>query len=412
VISPIHRGRFLFLLALSAASGLAEVSVKVRLEQPEYLVGEPVYAVVDVTNIGTEALGYADANGRVWLTVPGGRRNQIPNLWGCYSERISGSGGAAYDPPPLAPGHTASARHLLEGYRLQSGTYVLRASGKAGVTWYFGMGHNSSAVSERKVGDPVEGAKFDVTLRLNIKDGTDAELRQSYARYVDEASVGSGFTVPSRQAREAIAEMAPPFLEKTILEFANQPETADLAVEGLGQIPTPESRADLIQLFDKSADLRLRASIVEKLAGIGTPAELAFFASLVPGHSSTLDDEIHIWAILGIGRIGGEQAVKILESLPPSPNPRVRNVLVAALGNTRSPAAVPVLIGMYADESLHDDVCGALAILTHRQWCLGFPEVTETQTKWRTWWRTHGSDLPLYGNDECAPSGTLLPLGD
>jgi hypothetical protein len=220
---------------------------------------------VDVTNIGTESIGYSAYDGKTDLTVPGGRQKQTPRLRGCYTgDGSSGSsGGGLFHPPLMAPGQTVSFRRLLKGYRLQSGTYVLRASGTAGVRWFFGAGRNSSPVSGRKLGDPVQGAKFDVSLRLSLREGTEDELRQRYVPYVNEAASGAGITDPSRQAREAIAEMAPSFLEKTILGFANQPETAALAIEGLGQIPTPASRAHLVRLYNQSPDLRLRGLILE-----------------------------------------------------------------------------------------------------------------------------------------------------
>ena len=406
----IELADLLLLLALGTASGFCQVSVTVTLDQPEYLVGEPIFVIVDVTNIGTEAIGYSACDGHANLTVPGGQQKQTPKLRGCYTGSGGGSGCGIDHPPLMAPGQTVSFRYLLKGYRLQSGAHVLRASGRAGVRWFFGWGRNSSPVSERKTGDPVEGAMFDVSLSLTIREGTEDELRLRYVRYVDDAAIGSGMTEPSRQAREAIAEMAPPFLEKTILEFANQPETAALAVEGLGQIPTPASRADLVELYEKSADLRLRALIVEKLAGIATPGELPFFSNLLPGRSSPLDDGIREFAVLGIGRLGGEDAVKVLQSVPPSPNPEVRQTVAVALGNTRSPAAVPVLIRMYADEPVRNDVCGAFATLTHYQWCGGGGSFTETQARWRKWWHGHASRLSLYGMDACAASGALLPL--
>jgi hypothetical protein len=65
---------------------------------------------------------------------------------------------------------------------------------------------------------------------------------------------------------------------------------------------------------------------------------------------------------------------------------------------------------MYSDEPVRNDVCGALATLTHYQWCDGGGSVTETQAKWKEWWGSHASRLRLYGIDECAALATLLPL--
>ncbi len=206
--------------------------------------------------------------------------------------------------------------------------------------------------------------------------------------------------------------MAPPFLEKTLLGFANGPwTTAILAVEGLGQIPTSESRSDLISLFDKSADLGLRAFIVQKLAGIGTTQEVAFFSSLLAGRSTSLDDKIRRFAALGLGRIGGRDAVVALESALRNLSPEVRAWAAMALGNAKDPSAVPVLIRMYADESgqVESGVCSALMTLTHYKWCLGDGNAKEVQATWRRWWRSHASRLPLYGADHCPALEAALP---
>src|SRR5262249_14349709 len=63
----------LLLLAITLKCGLCQITV-IRLDQPEYLVGEPIFVFVDVTNTGTEALGYSSCDGHVELSVPGGRR--------------------------------------------------------------------------------------------------------------------------------------------------------------------------------------------------------------------------------------------------------------------------------------------------------------------------------------------------
>jgi HEAT repeat protein len=161
-------------------------------------------------------------------------------------------------------------------------------------------------------------------------------------------------------------------------------------------------------LYEKSPDLNLRALIVERLAGIATPGQLPFFVSLVPGHSSPLDDRIRVFAVLGIGRIGRTEAVAALKSIPRNPNREVRSAVAQALGNTKSPAAVPVLIGMRKDLSVYDDVCWALATLTHRNWCESpLPDIPDS---WPNWWRTHAAGMPIYGTDECPTVESLSPL--
>jgi hypothetical protein len=396
----------MFLLAVPA---FCQVKVSVNLNRPEYLVDEPIFVTVDATNIGTEAIGYSACDGYANLTVPGGEQKKASQLRGCGAGASGGGGGCGIDhPPTMKPGQTVSFRYLLKGYRLQSGHYILRAKGKAGVRWFFGFGRNASTDTGRKTGDPVDGAMFDVSLGLNIREGPEQLLLQRYARYIEEAAIGSEITERSLQAREAIAEMAPPFLEKTMLEFAKQPGSAPLAVQGLGQIATPESRVDLKHLFDKTSDSELRGLIVERLAAIGTNDELTFLSSLL--RNGDFDAKVQVFSILGIGRLGGEAAVQILRTAPASPKQEVRQAAATALGNTRSPAAVPILITWYSDESVRNEICWALATLTHYQWCDGSGTVLELKNRWRRWWRTHGSRIRLYGMDDCPAPGSLRPL--
>lgn len=323
------------------------------------------------------------SNGHTELNVAGGQLKQTPKLWGCGGGVGGGTGAGIFDAPETPAGQSVAFHYLLKGYRLLPGAYNLRVSGHA-------------------------GAPFDALLKLLVRPGADAELRQRYARYLKDAESPQPET--ARLAREAIAEMAPPFLEPTIAAFADRSDSVYLAVEGLGQIPTPQSRADLIRLYDRYDDPQLRASIVEKLAGLATPAELPFFTRILPGPASPLDDRVRVFAILGIGRLGGDDAVHALESAPPSANPEVRWAVANALGNTRSAAAVPALIAMYADEQARPSVCSALATLTHRQWCSAVRTVADTEAQWRQWWQDHASRITLYGNDQCVQPGALPPL--
>jgi hypothetical protein len=54
-------------------------------------------------------------------------------------------------------------------------------------------------------------------------------------------------------------------------------------------------------------------------------------------------------------------------------------------------------------------VCGALTTLTHRTWCDGSADVAAMQSRWRRWWDSKGSSIPIYGPDQCPERGTPLP---
>jgi hypothetical protein len=320
----------------------------------------------------------------------------------------------------MAPNETVSFQYLLKDYRLVAGNYVLHVRGKAGARWkyYPDIRPNSAPPPpppQHKDGDPVQGAFVDIALPIVMTSGTLEELQRAYIPYIHDAEgLGTGM-IEMRRAREAIAEMAPEFLEKTIVGFATSPiqKTPDLTVSGLAQVDTPESRADLIELYDKSTDLNLRSQIVAAVAEIGTTKEVPFLATLLPGRSTKSDDEIRQWAARGLGRIGGDDAVRALKAGLSSPNPYLRSTVAEALGSTRSRAAVPLLIHTYSDKNggTKNEVCSALTELTHRDWCDGSgDDVAVQQSRWLRWWKANGTRLAMYGSDQCPKSNVQLPL--
>ena len=406
----------LFILIL-APDGLCQVAIKVKTNKITYLVGEPVFIVVEAQNVGTEAVGYSYCDGRMDLSVVGAEPRRLPNLWGC-SAGIGGSSACGLDHPPLlAAGESATFRYLLKDYSLSAGEYILHSKGKAGVRWkyYSDMRPNAPPrpAPQHKEGDPVPGADFDVASRISVNAASEDELYQAYAPYLVVAAGTSTGTEEMRRAREAIVEMAPALLEKTIARFASDPmPTPDLAVRGLGRIDTQESRVDLIKLYDESTDLRLRTQIVEALAGMATQEQSTFFADLLPGRSTPMDDQIRQWAALGLGKIGGDTAARALEIALSHPSSQVRFAVAVALGNTRSRIAVAFLIQMYGDKdaAVSNEVCSAMKELTHFQWCDGSgASISAHQRRWRRWWKANAAQNRLYGESECPKWNAQLP---
>jgi hypothetical protein len=391
-----------------------QVQVRVATDQPRYLVGEPIFAVLSVKNVGTEPVGYSGCDGRVTLAVPEGQEKEVPNLLNCFSGRGGGVSGCGTDHVPLMqPGETVSFRSLLKGYRLGAGAYDLHVSGKAGVRWKYysdlGLNPPPRPPPQHREGDPVPGEMFDERVKLTVVDGTREALEKRYTALVEDAA---GWDYTHNEAREAIAEMAPPFLEKTILGFTKYTDGSRLAVQGLAQIHSPESRQALVGLFESTKEPMIRQAIAHGLAEWGSAELLEFFSGLLRIPEAGSEGRIGYWAALGIGHIGGDQAVRALESAPRGAAPEVRSAVAIALGNTRSRLAVPVLIDLYGDTEdwARDSVCGALVSMTHMRWCSGSGEVPAEQERWRRWWTVHGATAPLYGSEECPESPLELPL--
>jgi hypothetical protein len=375
---------------------------------------------VRVTNIGPDPVGYDGCDGHVDLMVVGQQKITPPNLWGCFvGGVVSGTGCGIDHPPMLSPSKSTDFQYLLRDYRLKHGEYVLRVSGKAGVRWHSTPSflHPDSApmpAPKFQDGEPVPGALFEQKLTLDIRQADPDELKTAFIPYVRDAA--SSDPQVSYSARDAISEAAPPFLEKTIFEFASSPNTVSFAVKGLSRMDTGESRSDLVNLFSSTTDPRIRESIVEALAEMSSSDQIDFFMSLLLASGSEPDDKILQWAILAIGLHGGERGVEFLGSLQTSkstqPSPGLRSVIATALSTSKSPRAIPILIEMYTDPDslVRNNVCASLMSLTHRTWCDGSGQTTRLQPTWRAWWQKHSSSTKIYGPDECITPSEASPM--
>jgi HEAT repeat protein len=116
--------------------------------------------------------------------------------------------------------------------------------------------------------------------------------------------------VQRHHARAAIIESAPPFLDSLIARFAAEDRSDRSAIEALGRIATTSSREYLKTLFGSSADSR-RSTIVLALARVGHRDDAEFFATVL--QDATIDQTSRRYAALGVGHIGGDQAVQSLE---------------------------------------------------------------------------------------------------
>ncbi len=111
---------FLTLLILSA-SGLCQVEVSVHTSKMAYLAGEPVVAIVHVTNIGPDAVAYSECDSVSALRWRINRPGKVPKLWGCNAGVAGGTMCGIDHPPFLQPGESTDFRYLLRNYQLGRG---------------------------------------------------------------------------------------------------------------------------------------------------------------------------------------------------------------------------------------------------------------------------------------------------
>ena len=371
------------LLLLAGTPARAQVQVDFRLEKTRYLAGEPIVVLVEVRNTGAGAVGYSTCDADVRLEVAGAARRVRLNIFGCFSGMGELKGSCAISHPPLLqPGQTTTFRYLLENYDLRPGEYQLSASGKAGIA----------------------GGRFIRTLPLNVVAASARELQAAWAPFV--AAADGPDAVQRRHARAAIVESAPSFLESLIARFAADEQFGTSAIEALGRIASSDSRTHLKNLLRGSPEAR-RSPILLALARMGHPEDTEFLSGVL--RDETMDPTSRRYAALGLGHIGGDRVVERLERVLPAASAELRPSIAMALGNTRSRAAVPVLIGMFGNNPSRNEVCGALRTLTHRAWCDGTADdPAATRRQWLRSWSEDGPTAPIFGPDTC-PEDAVTP---
>ena len=397
------------ILLFAAVPAAAQVKIDVRLEKQQYLEGEPVFVVVDIKNVGVEPVGYLKCNNNVQLSVPGVEPRKNPNIFGCFSG--FGFGGmsvcGASPSPMLLPEQTATSKHLLKGYDLKTGQYLLAASGRIGVA--------------------LPGAQLDHELSLTVTPARKGELQKSFDPLISDAVFDpSKFDLKgSRElrarllelrayARDAIIESAAPFLEPLIMRFVE--EGNDSAILALGHIASESGRAYLKELY-RVSDERRRSLIMLALALTGHKGDAVFFVEALKDETidskpNSLGMSIKQYAALGLGHIGGDHAVRYLESaFAAASSPEVRNYIVTALGNTQSRLAVSILLGIYSHEGY-----GALITLTHYEWDLDMYTPFTNRKSLLRWWEKNKYKFPIFGPDNCPVdppartfAGTYIP---
>jgi hypothetical protein len=101
-------------------------------------------------------------------------------------------------------------------------------------------------------------------------------------------------------------------------------------------------------------------------------------------------------------RGGGDLGVRELERALPVASAELLDAIAFALGNTRSRAAVPVLIAMFGNVPARNNLCGALRTLTHRNWCGSTAEdPAATRRQWLRQWNAERSKTTIFGPDNC-----------
>ena len=206
----------------------AQVAGEFYLEKQVYARGEPVFVYFQAVNKGltAEKLYSADPNGdcsAFYITVSNDRpRPSCPRAISCMSGAIV-----------LRPGEKHVERVLLNlGHKLDSpGEYMVKAE----LAGRYGLGSSITA-------EPAT---------LHFRVDQHVAQREVFQPLLDQLQ--SGDLIKRIEAARALASVAPPFLEDTLLTFADDPHLRTFAALAFYRLNTPKSMTALAQLRDKTA---------------------------------------------------------------------------------------------------------------------------------------------------------------
>jgi hypothetical protein len=391
----------LLMLTLLAGRALCaqDVVAQFTTDKTDYLVGEPLFVTLTVTNKG---------NGPIWidfksadtpkfcenfaLDVPGA---ELPVHGGCGY-----AGSCANNFREIPPDKSIAVRRLLnKQFRLQRiGGYAIHA-------------HTNLVVHNQDLFDSPPINQFEVTdtLRIELQVGNQSQLKAAFQPFVEGLS--SPDLMKRTEAASAITMLAPPFLEDVLIELTKS-NYASAAIVALREADTPKTREALASIAIGNGDSALR---IEAMSNLGRTGD-AYLDTLTQLLASD-DQAIQNAATQAVGALGGPTAFARIAALVPSSDAPTRMAGAEGLGRTGTRLAVPVLIQMLLDTepNVRQAAVNSLELLTHRVAFYGdewsdvttAPAANDVRRRWVGWWNSYGNDSEIYGTADCAGVDSL-----
>lgn len=214
------------------------------------------------------------------------------------------------------------------------------------------------------------------------------------------------------EAGQVIANLAPPFLEQTILRMLDSPQLRYFAIRGLHNLGTPAAHQAFVDFVKQSGPVQSVGEYqdaIRYLGDIGDRNDLAVLLGVA--HANPPDSYNRDLAMESAGRVGGDDAVPLLAGELKHQSIDVRQSAVRALYSTGSRAAVPVLMELLRspDERVSGTAAFGLQVLTHYSATEPNSGIkpAATYAKWTQWWNTHRESATIFKYDEC---GDVVPL--
>ena len=397
-------GRRLLLVIISLlfpSLAAAQLDGHFYLSKSSYSAGEPIFLIFAVENKGTEPVMIRTADP---ISFCGGYKIEVSRAksqdhFGCNGG-FGGSCPSSDEILDLGKKHTD--RILLNrSYDLrQAGRYALRVHHNLPYT-----GANGELAQLARPDATQEN--FDADLEIIIEPSQESLLKTEFQEYVQELQ--SSDSRQKLEAAQVIANLAPPFLEETIIHMLDSEQWSYLGVRGLRNLGTPSAHRALVAFVKNSEPTPISGAYQEAIRYIGEAGGRNDLDMLLEvAHSNSAESSSRELAIEAAGEVGGDDAVPLLARETKNPSIDTRQAAVRGLYLGGSRKAVPLLIELLRspEERVNGTAEFGLQVLTHR-----FPAGTSTKEnpssaylKWIHWWNTHRDTATIFKYDECGES--------
>jgi len=390
---------FLAGLAFPGALFAGSVETQFTTDKAAYLLGEPVFVSLTVTNNGGKTVWLEFKSPDMALlchdfaTGVGGA--ELPEERGCG---VGGSCGRGL--PGIEPGKSITLRRLLNyEFRFRRiGPYSIHA-------------HTTVMVRDKDLWESPITGQFEAaeTIPIKVQRGSESQLRAAFQAFV--AEIDNPDPMKQSEAVSAITELAPAFLEDVLIRLTKT-KYVGAAIIALRKVNTPKAWDVLAQLATDADDSSARSAAIKNLGRTSGRSYLPVVFQLL----QSSDKEIQRAAASAAGELGRGDSVQQLATLLFSADADTRQAGMEGLGNTHARAAVPLLIGMFLDSepNVRLAAIGSLSLLTHRialddkAWSdVTTPEgAAAVHKRWVRWWNAHSGDAEMHGLGDCAaPEG-------
>ena len=310
--------------------------------------------------------------------------------WGCG---FAGSCGRGLREVP--PGKRTTLRQLLnQQSHLQPGAYSLHAQ-------------TTIVVRKQNLFDSpkIEQVNVSDALQVKLQHSNENELESAFRPIVAELNDPD----PRRRAEAAaaITELAPPFLEDTLIELTIT-NFAHSAIAALRKADTAKTRAALAQIAIDSDDSMLRIEAINNLGRTKDATYLPPLFQLMESGNKAIQNA----AAEAAGTLGGVTAVQHLSAFISDANSGTRIAGASGLGKTRAREAVPILIGLLldSDSNVRQTAVTNLWLLTHQAALNGngWADISNAESaasvhqRSLRWWGSHGATCEIHGMTDCS----------